>query len=110
MGLIGLIIALSVGAVFLQRARWQWRNRNNKNRGRYRGGAALGNALQVLQAITQPHVKHVIEARLDETTDEDDDGAPKDPTAHLLRQAKRIRKGEDIGQLTALLPSRDRDF
>ena len=110
MGLIGLIIALSVGAVFLQRARWQWRNRNNKNRGRYRGGAALGNALQALQAITQPHVKHVIEARLDETTDEEDDGEPKDPTAHLLRQAKRIRKGEKIDRLTALLPSRDGDL
>ena len=110
MGLIGLILALSMGAVCLQRARWQWLNRRNKNRGRYRGGAALGNALQALQAITQPHVKHVIEARLDEAADEDDDGAPKDPMAHLLRQAKRIRKGEEIDRLTALLPSRDRDF
>jgi len=110
MGLIGLILALSMGAVCLQRARWQWRNRRNKNRGRYRGGAALGNALQALQAITQPHVKHVIEARLDEAADEDDDGAPKDPMAHLLRQAKRIRRGEEIDRLTALLPSRDRDF
>ena len=110
MGLIGLIFALSMGVVWLQRALWRWRNRRNKNRGRYRGGAALGNALQALQAITQPHVKHVIEARLDETTEEDDDGEPKDPTAHLLRQAKRIRKGEDIGQLTALLPSRDKEF
>jgi len=66
--------------------------------------------LQALQAITQPHVKHVIEARLDEAADEDDDGAPKDPMAHLLRQAKRIRRGEEIDRLTVLLPSRDKDF
>ena len=110
MGLLGLIFALSIGVVWLQRAHWEWKNRRKKNRGRYRGGAALGNALQVLQTIAQPHVKHVIEARLDKTADEDDDGAPKDPVAHLLGQAKRIRRGEEIDRLTALLPSRDTDF
>ena len=109
MEILGLILALSMGALLLPRARWQWRNRSKTNRGRYRGGAALGNALQALQAITQPHVMHVVEARLDEAADEDDDGAPKDPTVHLLRQAIRIRRGEDIDRLTALLPSRDRD-
>jgi hypothetical protein len=66
--------------------------------------------LHALQAIVQPHVKHVIEERLDEVADEDDDGAPQDPAAHLLRQAKRIRNGEEVDRLTALLPPGDEDF
>jgi hypothetical protein len=104
MELIGLIFALMMGVVCLQRACRVWRNRRKKDRGRYRGGAALGNALQALQVITQPHAKHVIEARLDEAADEEDEETPRDPKAHLLRQAKRIRKGEEIDRLTALLP------
>lgn len=103
MGLIGLIFALIVGVVCLQRARWRGRNRGDK-RGRYRGGAALGNALQAIQAFAQPHVKHVIEQRVDEAAEEEDDEASQDPKAHLLRQAKQIRNGEEIERLTTLLP------
>jgi hypothetical protein len=60
--------------------------------------------LQVLHTLVQPQVEHAIEMRLDEAVDEDDEGGPKDPTAHLLRQAKRIRNGEKVDQLTTLLP------
>jgi len=104
MELIGLIFALIVGVVCLQRARWQWRNRREKERGRYRGGAALGNALQAIQAFAQPQAKHVIEQSLDETAQEEDDEPSQDPKAHFLRQAKQIRKGEEIDRLTAILP------
>lgn len=104
MELIGLIFASAVGVVCLQRVRWQWRNRREKESGRYRGGAALGNALQAIQAFAQPHVKHVIEQRVDEAAEEEDDEASQDPKAYLLRQAKRIRNGEEVDRLTTLLP------
>jgi hypothetical protein len=45
----------------------------------------------------------VIEERLEEPAEDDDEAGPKDPAAHLMRQARRIRKGEDV-RLTALLP------
>jgi hypothetical protein len=104
MGILGLIFAFGFCVTCWKRARWQWRNRGTKNKGRYGGGAAIGNALQVLQQFTQPHVKHVIVQRLDETQDEDEEGEPKNPKEHLLRQAKRIRNGEKIDRLTTLLP------
>jgi len=103
MELIGLIFASAVGVVCLQRVRWQWGNRREKESGRYRGGAALGNALQAIQAFAQPHVKHVIEQRVDEAAEEEDE-ASQDSEAHWLRQAKRIRNGEEVDRLTALLP------
>jgi hypothetical protein len=45
----------------------------------------------------------VIEEKLEEPAEGDDEAGPKDPAAHLLLQARRIRKGEDV-RLTALLP------
>lgn len=105
MGYLGLGFVVLVCTLYVRRGLWLWRKRVGKsNRGFYPSGAALGNALQTLQAIAQPRAQHVITERLEEPTDEDDEGAPKDPTAHLIRQAKRIRSGEHVDRLTALLP------
>jgi hypothetical protein len=105
MGYLGLVFAVCVGAYAVKWAQWVWSNRSaSKPRGSYGGGTGLGNALQSLQGFVQPRTEHVIEARLDETQDEDDVGEPKDPTAHLLRQARRIRNGEEVDRLTTLLP------
>ena len=105
MGYLGLILAIWVCASLLQRARWRWKTRGEKGKRRHRSsGASLGNALQNIQAILEPPVKHVVQEMLEEHTEEDDEAGPKDPTAHLLRQAKRIRNGEPIDRLTALLP------
>jgi hypothetical protein len=46
---------------------------------------------------------YVIEEKLDEKADEDDEGGPDDPTRHLHRQAARIRRGERLDRLTVLL-------
>jgi hypothetical protein len=48
-------------------------------------------------------VAYVIEEKLDEKVDEDDEAGPEDPTRHLHRQAARIRRGERLDRLTALL-------
>jgi hypothetical protein len=104
MGYLGLLFLAAIGVYCVQRARWHWKNRGKKNRGRYRGGAALGNALQNLQVFVQPRAEYVIAEVLEEPAEEDDEAGPKDPRAHLLRQARRIQRGETVGQLTARLP------
>ncbi|HWG18115.1 MAG TPA: hypothetical protein VN678_09650 [Acidobacteriaceae bacterium] len=105
MGYLGLVFIAVIAMFCVRNLRWRWKTRKQKNtRGRYRGGAVLGNALQNLQAFAQPRAEHVLAELLKEPADEDDEAGPKDPTAHLLRQAKRIQKGQKIEQLTTLLP------
>ena len=105
MGYLGLLFLAGVAMFYVQRMRWCWKTRaEKKTRGRYRGGVELGNALQTLQVFVQPRAEHVIAEMLEAPVEEDDEGAPKDPTAHLLRQGKRIRNGEEIDRLTTLLP------
>jgi hypothetical protein len=104
MGYLGLLLIVWGCIVWVQRVLWRWRKKTGRGKlGFYPSGAAIGNALQVLQAIAEPQVQHVIEERLEEPAEDDDEAGPKDPTAHLMRQARRIRKGEDA-RLTALLP------
>jgi hypothetical protein len=115
MGYLGLLLIVWGCIVFMQRMLWRWRKKRGKNGsgcgdgfqrgvwGFYPTSASIGNALQVLQAIAEPQVQYVIEERLEDPADEDDEAGPKDPTAHLMRQARRIRRGDDV-RLTALLP------
>ena len=60
-------------------------------------------AFQQLNAMVYPHEEHVMQAMYDESTEEDDEGAPKDPVAHLLRQAEKIRRGQQIDRLKVML-------
>jgi len=108
MGFLGLLLIFWGGIVFVQRACWRRNRRKGKKKlGFYPSGALIGNALHALQAIAEPRVQHVIEQKLDEPADEEDEAGPKDPTAHLLRQARRIRSGKPIDRLTAFLPPRN---
>jgi hypothetical protein len=108
MGYLGLFLIFWGGVVFVQRTCWRRnRKRGKKNFGFYPSGAVIGNALQALQAIVEPRAQHVIEEKLDEPADKDDEAGPKDPTAHLMRQARRIRSGTLIDRLTTFLPPRD---
>jgi hypothetical protein len=101
-GLYGLVCVFA--CVFLyQRWRWQRRRRKGKPAGFYPRGAALGNALQQLQSIAEPQNKYVIEEKLKEEVDEDGEGGPDDPTEHLHRQARRIRRGDMLERLTTFL-------
>jgi hypothetical protein len=106
MGYLGLIFLALLTRFYVRRTLWSWKTRNQKKtRGRYRGGASLGNALHSIQVLAQPQGQHLIEEMLDEESmDEDEEGGPKDPTAHLMRQLKRIRKGEKVDQLVTFLP------
>jgi hypothetical protein len=105
MGYLGLIFLALLARFYVQRMRWNRKTRRQKRtRGRYRGGASLGNALHSLQVLAQPQAQHSIEEMLQESMDEDEESAPKDPTAHLMRQVMRIRNGEKVDRLTTLLP------
>ncbi len=105
MGYLGLLLIFWGGIVCVQRALWRRRKKAGKSRfGFYPTGASIGTALQALQAITQPRTQHVIEEMLEEPAEDDDEAGPKDPTAHLMRQARRIRRGEEVDRLTTLLP------
>jgi hypothetical protein len=108
LGYLGLILIVWACAIFVQRTLSRWRGKTAKRKiGFYPTGASMGNALQVLQAFVNPEVLHVIEERLEEPEEEDDETGPKDPRAHLMRQARRIRNGEGVERLTALLPPSD---
>ena len=105
MGYLGLVLILWVCGISLQRAFWHWRKKAGKSKlGFYPSGGSMGNALQTLQAILEPQVQHVIEERLEEPAEDDDEAGPKDPTEHLMWQGRRIRRGDTVERLTALLP------
>jgi len=100
-----------MGAFFFQRLRWRRRKRLGKRcLGFYPGAASMGNALHKLQVLAQPQVQYVLEEKLEEESDDDEEGAPKDPTEHLHRQAAKIRRGVKVERLTALLKKTDRDL
>jgi hypothetical protein len=105
MGYLGLVLIIWFCAIYLQRIFWRLRKKTGQSKiGFYPTGASMGNALQVLQAFVNPEVLHVIEEKLEEPADEEYEAGPRDPTAHLMRQARRIRNGEKIERLTTLLP------
>ena len=65
----------------------------------------IGNALHQLQAFVQPHVQQVITQTF-EQADEGFLGDKSDTAVHLLRQAIRIQHGDEVDQISALLPRR----
>ena len=99
-GLYGFVCVFSIVFVW-QRLRWR-----RTGRGFRPGGAALGNALQHLQVIAEPQMRYVVEEKEDEEADEEEAGGPDDPVRHLHRQARKIRRGEMVGDLTVYLRRR----
>jgi hypothetical protein len=67
-----------------------------------------GNAFHQLRAYVHPHVKHVMTQTLEQEQSGEYPEDPKDdPVAHLRRQAVRIQRGEDVHEVTALLPGEE---
>jgi hypothetical protein len=98
-----VFVALIAIAFFFQRYTWRRRKRQGKsNWGFYPSSASMGNALQALSIMAQPQVEHILEEKLNEDAEDDSEGDPEDPVAHLHRQAVRIRRGEKLDRLTAM--------
>lgn len=97
------IIALFVH-YSLRRAEWQRkRRRGEKNLGFCPSSSALGMIFLFAQMFYRPTVSYVLEARQDEDADEDDQGDPEHITKQLNRQLKRIRRGEQVGDIVLRL-------
>jgi hypothetical protein len=77
--------------------------------GFYPSSTSMGNALQQLQIFTQPRAEYVLQEKYDEDADEDDVAGPEDPTGHFRHQVARIRRGEEVNQLTVLLRKRGKN-
>ncbi|MCU1226718.1 MAG: hypothetical protein JWQ42_4811 [Edaphobacter sp.] len=88
-------------AFLFQRYRWGRKRQGKSNWGFYPSSASLGNALQELSVMAQPQVEHVLEEKLNEDAEDDSEGGPENPVAHLHRQAAKIRRGEKLDRLTA---------
>ena len=100
-GFVGFMALFTVSFLF-QRYRWRQRKRKGKsNWGFYPSSSSLGNALQQLSVLAQPQVEYVLEEELNENAEDDSEGGPEDPIAHLHRQAVKIRRGKKIDRLTA---------
>ena len=62
---------------------------------------AMGSALLFLVMAHRPNHEFVAKARVREQEDADDDdqGGPDTPQRHLMRQLRRIRRGEPVDRL-----------
>ena len=67
--------------------------------------AGLGTVVLGLTLIYRPRILHAVEAqhRQVEDADEDDNGDPDSPKKHLMRQLRRIRRGEEVDVLSLRL-------
>ena len=89
---------------YFRRAQWRRRRRmSRKYAGFYPSASSLGNAFHSLQIFTRPTIAHVLQEKYDEDLEDDGDGGLDDPTLHLKRQLKRIRRGERVDVLTVRL-------
>jgi len=76
-----------------------WRRKRKTGRRRLRfSSAGLGTVLLGLTLIYRPRIHYAVEAqqRQVEDADEDDNGDPDSPKKHLMRQLRRIRRGEEV--------------
>jgi hypothetical protein len=93
-----LVVGLALFGAAFQGMRRRWKSGRV---GFFPTVAALGNALHALQEFTQPQVRYVIREQMDEAAEDDEDGGPEDPVAHLLLQARKIRRGRLTRPITA---------
>jgi len=82
--------------------------RRKRKTGRRRRGfstAGLGTVVLGLTLLYRPRILHAVEAqhRQVEDADEDDNGDPDSPNRHLMRQLRRIRRGEQVDVLSLRL-------
>jgi hypothetical protein len=99
-----LAIVLVLFQYLLRRAKWKADKRSGKKNPRFCPSAsALGMMLLFMQVFVRPTLRHVLEEKQDKDVEEDDEGDPEGITKQLHRQLKRIRRGENIGDLVLRL-------
>ena len=99
------VLALSLVAVVLFVTRLKhaiWKPKRASRRRRFSAShAALGLAFLPFAAIYRPRLIEVAKAQIrqQEDVDEDENGGPETPLKHLMRQLRRIRRGEPVETL-----------
>lgn len=100
-GLPFLAIIVILCNYLLRRAVWHHKSRRGEKKlGFCSCVTALGMAMLFLQVFIRPTLQHVIEVKQEEDKDEDDEGDPESGGKGLHRQLKRVRRGEEVGDLT----------
>jgi hypothetical protein len=82
------------------------RNRLHKSKRRRIPGYFIAAGLAFMQLISElysPGAAFVLQEIRDEDADEDDDGGPESLERQLSKQLKRIRRGENVGDLVLRL-------
>lgn len=87
----------------LRRARWKRALRQGRRPTGFCPPPSLGPAFDLMQTFYRPSVAYLIEAKLEEDVEEDDNRDPDTPLKHFHRQLRRIRQGEPIETLVLRL-------
>ncbi|MGA7341312.1 MAG: hypothetical protein WBE72_22505 [Terracidiphilus sp.] len=99
-----LAIAVLLAHYCLRRAAWKRRSRKGrKSLGFCPSSVALGIAFLCMPVFYRPSIAFIVEARLQEAVEADDQGDPETPEKHLRRQFRRIRRGERVETLVLRL-------
>ncbi|MGC2614102.1 MAG: hypothetical protein WA354_08750 [Terracidiphilus sp.] len=110
----GAVAALAMGSPFLAivlilaysyLSRVPWGGKRNPRRRPFSSSAGIGTVVLGLTLIYRPRILYAVEAqhRQVEDADEDDNGDPDSPKKHLIRQLRRIRRGEKVDVLSLRL-------
>jgi hypothetical protein len=101
-GIPAIAIAVILAHYCLRRAAWKRAKRLGKTKlGFFPSAAGLGMMFLFMQALIQPSLSHVLEAKQEERQDEDagDAESPAAKLRHFHRQLRRIRHGERVDRL-----------
>lgn len=106
MGSPFLAILLILAYYYLFRVPWGRKRKSGRRRSSSSSwSAGLGTVVLGLTLIYRPRILHAVEAqqRQVEDADEDDNGDPDSPKKHLMRQLRRIRRGDEVDVLSLRL-------
>ena len=101
-----LAILLILAYYYIFRVPWGRKRKTKRRRSSFSSSSAgLGTLVLGLTLIYRPRILHAVEAqhRQVEDADEDDNGDPDSPEKHLMRQLRRIRRGETVDVLSLRL-------
>ena len=109
----GAVAALAMGSPFSGHCADPWRTptfpachgvaSEIQDRRPFSSSAGIGTVVLGLTLIYRPRILYAVEAqhRQVEDADEDDNGDPDSPKKHLIRQLRRIRRGEKVDVLSS---------
>jgi hypothetical protein len=98
------MLLLAIAALFTRLRQLTQNPKRSRRRRRFAlavGSVAMGLTFLPFAAIYRPSLNEVARAQIrqQEDADEDDNGTPETPLKHLLKQLRRVRRGEKVETL-----------